>query len=534
MMGDKRRKELINRIAEFREKEKRYSENLELVSVFRKKIGTTYLDEKSSQMIFRNISLIAHLERKYALKIEEIVNVEQDTGDESEMAQQILKMFSNVLALTEEHFKHLSHPFIRYISSQEDATEMLAGIKFRSREFNRILMSVSNENAALHGKSLESLLIMPVQQSPRRSMQIHAITKAFQKVYPDCKIRILKDICTLIEKFVSHCNSAIGAMQVKKICRHIVWGKDLLRHVASEEFLKQLRGSSRLPCRYVDSGRLLRRSGFKRYETTYVYLFDDMLVILKGTEKTDEAFDIMFLQPSEFAETNLSAISKKGRFHLKAASLRNRNQMSSTKFQGVTSGETMYWHKKINECLNKKSRLVVDGISKSISKRLETWNRVDSVESIGSVDTDSEEGEYEHVKKEENVSSFLKFQFGAENLWNRDGHGIKAFGISDPYFEIVNRNFDRVIFKSETIRDNLNPKWDEAKIPIQKIRGAMLSIRVWDLDPKKSDYLGEVHTTWTELCSLPQGSKLKLHDAETDHKHDIDSGNLILLMWEIC
>ena len=84
------------------------------------------------------------------------------------------------------------------------------------------------------------------------------------------------------------------------------------------------------------------------------------------------------------------------------------------------------------------------------------------------------------------------------------------------------------------IRDDLNPNWDEAKIPIQKIRGAMITIRVWDLDPRKSDYLGEVHTTWTELCSLPKGSKLKLHDEETNHKYDKNSGNLILRLWEKC
>jgi Ca2+-dependent lipid-binding protein len=90
---------------------------------------------------------------------------------------------------------------------------------------------------------------------------------------------------------------------------------------------------------------------------------------------------------------------------------------------------------------------------------------------------------------------------------------------------------NEVIFKSEVIRDDLNPTWDEAKIPIKKIRGAMMTVKVWDLDPKKSDYLGEVHMTWTELCSLPQGSKLKLHDEETDHKYDKTSGNLILLKW---
>ena len=31
---------------------------------------------------------------------------------------------------------------------------------------------------------------------------------------------------------------------------------------------------------------------------------------------------------------------------------------------------------------------------------------------------------------------------------------------SDPYFEIVNRSLEKVIFKSEVIRDDLNPNWD--------------------------------------------------------------------------
>ena len=91
-----------------------------------------------------------------------------------------------------------------------------------------------------------------------------------------------------------------------------------------------LKGSIRLPCKFVDSGRLLRRVGFKRYESTYVYLFDDMLVILSGAKKT-----CVYVLQCVSEETTLSPISKRGKFYLKAPSLRFRNQISSVKLQGV-------------------------------------------------------------------------------------------------------------------------------------------------------------------------------------------------------
>ena len=87
--------------------------------------------------------------------------VRQHTIEKSKMAEQILEMFSIVKKCTAEHLTRLSHPLIRYMSSQEDATELLSGIKFRCREFNRLLMSVSNEHTDLHGKTLESLLMYP-------------------------------------------------------------------------------------------------------------------------------------------------------------------------------------------------------------------------------------------------------------------------------------------------------------------------------------------------------------------------------------
>jgi hypothetical protein len=309
----KAKTELFNRIKEFEENELKYSESLGLIGIFKKKIGSTYLDEKSSHLIFRNVGLITHLERNYALKLNTLIQSIESIKGEEEEAERILAIFSRVHAAMKDHFEHLSHPLIRYMSSHEDATELLNGIKFRSTEFNKLLMSVSVESPELHGKSLESLLITPIQQSPRRSMQIKAITKSFRKVFPSSKTEVLDGMLTMIENFVSNCNSAIGSVRVKKICQHIEWGQHVMRHVACEEFKKQLRGESRLPCSYVDSGRLLRRSGFTRYEPTYIYLFNDMLVVLDGTEKTNSALDILFLQQCLFPKTNLSEISKKVR-----------------------------------------------------------------------------------------------------------------------------------------------------------------------------------------------------------------------------
>jgi len=129
-------------------------------------------------------------------------------------------------------------------------------------------------------------------------------------------------------------------------------------------------------------------------------------------------------------------IYKQGKFRLNAPSLCNRNNICSMKFRGVTPGETMYWHDKIKKCLKRHSSLVVRGVSMEISNSL---RHVASVETIGSVETDSEEEKEEEEDVEDDKEKdvdFLTFQFGAENLRNRDGHGIKAFGISDPYFEV--------------------------------------------------------------------------------------------------
>ena len=66
--------------------------------------------------------------------------------------------------------------------------------------------------------------------------------------------------------------------------------------------------------------------------------------------------------------------------------------------------------RKIQECLKKQSRLVLDGISR---ERTKSMCRGYSAESIGSVDTDSEDERFEDEEEEEKVS-FLKFQFSAE------------------------------------------------------------------------------------------------------------------------
>ena len=401
-----------------------------------------------------------------------------------------------------------------------------------------------NISTKAHGNSLQSLLIMPIQQSPRRSMQYNAILKSFKKLFPESKCdQIFKKTIHEIDTFISTCNSAIGDFRVKKICQHIEWGDDIMKQVVSLEFEKQLRGSSRLPCKFIDSGRLLskQRTGFiKKYEPRFLYLFDDILIILRSSEKSSAVHDIIFLQQCVFPKTKITDITKKGSFSLIAPSLKNQVQIMTIKFRGVTSAETLYWHGKIKEYIDKKSRLVVQSVSRTRSKTFDSLKHIQSVESIGSVDTDSDDddddddlGDRVKVKqKGEEKNVFLHLQFGAENLRNRDGYGVKAFGISDPYFEIWNRNLKKIIFKSEVIRDDLNPTWAESKVELQKIRCAMICIRVWDLDKQKSDYLGEIHTTWSELCSLPVNSKLKLHDEETK-KYEGRSGNLILLKWEV-
>ena len=87
---------------------------------------------------------------------------------------------------------------------------------------------------------------------------------------------------------------------------------------------------------------------------------------------------------------------------------------------------------------------------------------------------------------------------------NRDGFGS---GKSDPFLIFVDENGKEVL-RTETIDDELNPKWttDKAsakfKIPYataQAKPNATLEIQVWNWNAMKNDFLGGTRLTVSDL-----------------------------------
>lgn len=98
----------------------------------------------------------------------------------------------------------------------------------------------------------------------------------------------------------------------------------------------------------------------------------------------------------------------------------------------------------------------------------------------------------------------LELQLAGNNLKNTDG----MFGLSDPFFILKRINPDgktwNTVWKSDVVKDNLNPVWDVAQIPLQVMcNGDMtrrIQIQIMDYDSLGThDDMGCVETTVQEL-----------------------------------
>lgn len=92
----------------------------------------------------------------------------------------------------------------------------------------------------------------------------------------------------------------------------------------------------------------------------------------------------------------------------------------------------------------------------------------------------------------------VHFKFAGSKLDDKD-----FFTKSDPYFKLIRATDQTVIYESEVIKNNLNPKWKPFSVPFNRIgadESAPLEIRVWDWDSDGGhDLIGIAKMTYHEL-----------------------------------
>jgi hypothetical protein len=109
-----------------------------------------------------------------------------------------------------------------------------------------------------------------------------------------------------------------------------------------------------------------------------------------------------------------------------------------------------------------------------------------------------------------NINDILFVVFGCRNLDKKD---IGLFSSSDPYFilEKCDANSNPLdedswipLYKSETIKKNLNPQWKEFSIPVYKLQSGKLRIAIWDWDSSSDhDVIGYVNPiTLSDIVTL--------------------------------
>ena len=97
---------------------------------------------------------------------------------------------------------------------------------------------------------------------------------------------------------------------------------------------------------------------------------------------------------------------------------------------------------------------------------------------MGSESSEKDKKSEKSVAVEEPKMKSVKLHLKAENLRDEDWG---ANNKSDPFFSVIFD--DKVLFKSPTINDNLNPEWEEAEFDIPEAAvGNMLKIRIADDD----------------------------------------------------
>lgn len=98
----------------------------------------------------------------------------------------------------------------------------------------------------------------------------------------------------------------------------------------------------------------------------------------------------------------------------------------------------------------------------------------------------------------------VHFKLAGKDLINLD-----LMSKSDPYLEVSNHNGD-LIYTSETIYNDLNPTWKPFFVPLSRINHGVFSIKVWDRDHHKSDFIGCLTTTVAKLLSQKPGRQIAL------------------------
>ena len=97
---------------------------------------------------------------------------------------------------------------------------------------------------------------------------------------------------------------------------------------------------------------------------------------------------------------------------------------------------------------------------------------------MGSESSEKDKKSEKSVAVEEPKMKSVKLHLKAENLRDEDWG---ANNKSDPFFSVIFD--DKVLFKSPTINDNLNPEWEEAEFDIPEAAvGNLLKIIIADND----------------------------------------------------
>ena len=141
------------------------------------------------------------------------------------------------------------------------------------------------------------------------------------------------------------------------------------------------------------------------------------------------------------------------------------------------------------------------------------------------------------IKEKDAIRKVVSFEFRAENLDDKD-----FMGKSDPYLTIFSQSTNGQlshVYKSEVIKDNLNPKWKPFKVEMLKLCNGdynkRIKIDVHDYDSIGShDFIGSFVTTMNQLQNnIPNELKFPITNEEKKGDKDKRSGSVIVVRRDI-
>lgn len=529
------------RMSEYLETERAYVSDLEIVMRIYYPAISKVVDKASRRKIFRNIGVIAELERAH---LDELERVYERCCVEKRLSE--TEMFETQCGVLTKHLSVLKEPLLSYLESSFESQRVLRKLRNLSKIFVETEKKIIATCDDVKLRDVASFLILPVQIAPRRSLLMRALCKHVPSGMRNRMRRaVVNGSKRSLDAFLRETNAALGRAQLRNVCDRLIrfsdddgsggdgdGGGGGSRRGGVEDGTKvdaakpkgaKVAKSSALRARlttmlkdnssrqFICEGELLLRQKFSKLFSTYslrhVFVFSNVLVILSGPNRTDSVESVQILK----RDTAVVGKSDEATFEVQSGHLEVQSNDATTKttssnyeehgvlrssfWKASSVSEASWWRANLHA-----SRDFEEAVNR-VKKGSGSYEEADFVSLVdddapsppaGGTPTLSERSSPDLSHREDTV---VTLALSARNLPNKDGF----FGLSDGFFVVTDDINGDTIYTSEVIRDNLNPDWKPICLTLSALFGRVLRFKFFDKDPHKRDFLGQFAVSFFEL-----------------------------------